>query len=65
MSTYTVFVGNIGTVYEGTDLREAGSTFNDYVTQSKEGIGRASGESVTIFRDSELVLEHKGDIDNE
>jgi hypothetical protein len=45
---YAVHVGNIGTVYDGADKREASRTFRHYVEQSKSGVGRAAGESVRI-----------------
>ena len=61
--TYQVVVGNIGTVYEGISVIESYRTFHDYVRISKEGVGRAGGESVTRFRDGEIINEHVGSED--
>lgn len=47
-SAYSVIVGNIGTVYDGADKREAARTFRHYVDQSKHSFGAASGERVTL-----------------
>lgn len=57
---YEVIVGNIGTVYRGDDESEARRLFDVYVEQSRSGFGRAGGESVTVFQDGEIVLEHEG-----
>ena len=56
--TYEVIVGNIGRVYRGTSLLDSESTFNHYVSLSVLGQGRAAGESVTLFKDDEIVSEH-------
>jgi len=55
---YEVIVGNIGTVYDGSDRDEAEDTFDEYVRQSKSGRGRAGGESVVLMKDDEPVAEH-------
>ena len=47
-STYSVIVGNIGTVYDGASIREARATFANYREQSRAGTGRAAGERVTL-----------------
>ena len=49
METYTVIVGNIGRVYFGNDKEEAKKEYDEYVNISKQGQGRAGGESVTLF----------------
>lgn len=55
---YEVVVGNIGSVYEGTDRLTALKTFRSYRQDSRKGYGRASGEEVTLFMDSEPEFEH-------
>lgn len=58
--TYTVIVGNVGTVYDGTDAAVAQTKFHTYIEASKSDVGRASGESVTLMRDGEIVDEYTG-----
>lgn len=58
--TYQVIVGNIGTVYGGTDKEDAESNFNVYVEQSKSRSGRVGGEQVTLLKDGELAKEYTG-----
>lgn len=61
---YEVIVGNIGTVHEGGNLRDARFHARTYVDQSKSGYGRAAGESVTVLRvtgsDVETMDEYIG-----
>ena len=61
---YEVVVGNIGTVYSGRNGFEANKTFGAYVSQSKSNYGRASGESVVLFKDGEITREHEGTVEN-
>jgi hypothetical protein len=65
MVTYTVIVGNIGTVLTTTDKAAACRTFTRYERQSRSGVGRAGGESVFIMQDGEPVFEHLGTVDQE
>lgn len=60
MEKYQVIVGNIGTVYYGNDYEGASADFDYYVLRSKDGVGAASGESVTMFEDGEPVKEFYG-----
>ena len=53
--SYTVNVGNIGNIPAGTNLRAAQRIFTDYKRQSKAGIGRGAGESVSLLRDGEPI----------
>ena len=62
---YAVVVGNIGTVYQGDDFETAFATYDEYVEQSKSGVGRAAGESVCIFFDGEMTSEYVGSLDME
>ena len=67
MSTknYEVIVGNIGTVYRGSNLVEANAAWGEYKLQSEANYGRAAGESVAFFKDGELVREFIGSVDTE
>lgn len=49
MKRYEVIVGNIGSVLQTNDYKEAKATYKEYVQQSKENYGRAAGEVVTLF----------------
>lgn len=53
-----VIVGNIGTVYQGSNENQAAAAYTEYVSQSKENYGRASGESVVWMRDEEIYKEY-------
>lgn len=60
--SYEVVVGNIGTVLSTNDYEDARTCASVYIGQSKEQIGRASNESVTILRvtngDVEIYYEY-------
>jgi hypothetical protein len=55
MEKFEVIVGNIGTVYSGTNRHEAEGAYNEYVVASKLKAGRAAGEQVTMMKDGEPV----------
>lgn len=57
---FEVIVGNVGTVYTGEDCGTAMELFLSYQQESKKGYGRASGESVTLMQDGEIMYEHAG-----
>jgi hypothetical protein len=64
--TYEVIVGNIGRVWEGTNLIDAGRVYAEYVLKSKQGIGRAAGEDVSLWKDySSIIREHYGSLSEE
>lgn len=63
MKTYSVHVGNIGTVYSGPNKSEAFKHFAEYVSQSKTNYGRAAGETVCLMLDGQIQREHVGTID--
>ena len=60
MDQYEVLVGNVGSVYKGNDLDEAIKDFHDYVRMSNEGVGRASYENVSFFKNGEPITFHYG-----
>ena len=65
MANYEVIVGNIGTVYSGTNERDALFNARIYVDQSKSNRGRAAGQSVTIMRDGEIFHTYTGTVDRD
>jgi hypothetical protein len=54
-SNYEVIVGNIGTVYSGSNYEEAEEEYKDYLDASQSPYGKASGEEVTFLKDNEIV----------
>jgi hypothetical protein len=59
----TIYIGNIGCVYSGTDRKQANSTFREYVDQSRCEYGRAAGESVTLMKDEMPIKEYIGKLE--
>jgi hypothetical protein len=57
MTTYSLIVGNIGTI-DCESRKEAYRRFREYVEQSKETSGRASGESVTLLKGDTILKEY-------
>lgn len=57
---YEILVGNIGSVFYGTNGFEAYAQFQVYCGLSKAYYGRASGEDVTLLKDGEIVKEYIG-----
>ena len=60
MPRYQVFVSNIGNVYDGNNRRIANREFSNAVKDSKSGIGRIGGESVTLIAKEEIAKEYVG-----
>lgn len=60
MDTFSVVVGNIGTVYEGNDRIQALREFSIYRAMSLKGIGRVADEAVTLFTNGEVEKELPG-----
>lgn len=58
MPIYEVVVGNIGSVYLGSDEDEALANFREYKARSREGYGRAAAEPMTLFKDGEPEKEY-------
>lgn len=65
MSGYEVIVGNIGTVARDVSEKEGVDLFGHYVWHSRNGVGRAQGEDVTLMLDGEPVMEHFGTFEGE
>jgi hypothetical protein len=59
---YTVNVGNVGNM-EYKSKKLALNCFKTYVTHSKNHETRASGESVQMFMNDDLLQEYIGDLD--
>lgn len=64
-ANWTVTVGNVGTVYAGSDEGFARTDYWSWVAVSNTGVGRAAGEDVTLFKDGVIVLEHSATPNNE
>lgn len=58
---WTVFHGNVGQVFEGTDSVEAHRAFNRTVEASRSGSGRGAWEPVTLFKDGSVVSSFEPD----
>ncbi len=52
-----IIVGNIGSVYHGTDAGEARKTYKEYKGMSRQGYGRCAYEGVVWMRDGEIYKE--------
>jgi len=63
MARYQVICGNIGTVYDGDNMIDANRDYGTYKRQSQSGVGRAGGETVTLFDNDEIKFEHIGEQD--
>ena len=61
---YVVNVGNIGNI-PCDSLLEARMMYNEYVEQSKSGMGRAGNEYVGLYKNGEPMLEYFGTLDND
>lgn len=60
---YEVIVGNIGIAYSGADFKTALKDYGEYKRQSKTSGLRASGETVTLFKNGDILYEHIGNIE--
>src|SRR3990167_4059019 len=52
-NNWETIVGNVGTVYTGTNGFEARKTYSQYVAISKNGLGHAGHENVTLMKNDE------------
>jgi len=56
---YRLLVGGVGIAYEGESEAEGRRQFGLFVAESKTGRSRSSGESVTLFRNFEVVRRYQ------
>jgi hypothetical protein len=61
---FEIVVGNIGYVWSGSNYMQASSQFARWVKDSKTGLGRSGGESVTLFHNGEVKKEYPGTLGN-
>lgn len=59
-SKYSVYVSNVGNVWNGATLESAMREYKECVELSKSDYGRFGGESVVIFNDGEIIQEFIG-----
>lgn len=57
---YEVVVGTSGIVHQGTSLTEARKVYDDFRRKSNKMDGKLAGESVALFANDSLILEHTG-----
>lgn len=67
---WSVVIGNVGTVITTTLESAARNTYDEYVTISMNGSGRAAHEEVTLLRDGDIIsnhqpLPHSDDLDDD
>lgn len=60
MAHYEVIIGNVGTVYSGTDSHVANTFYATYEADSRANYGRAAGEPVTLLQDGEPIKAYDG-----
>ena len=58
MRKYQVVVGNIGTVVDTDSRSEAVEAFDAYCADSDAPFGRAAGETVTMFKDGDPIVDN-------
>lgn len=58
MKPFQVVVGNIGTVYDGSNVLQANAAYRAWVLKSKRNEGRGAGEPVTAFHNGEIRAEY-------
>lgn len=58
---WTVIVGNIGTVFIGSNGFNAHATYSQCVGDSKKPHGRGSGEPVHLMKDGDIIKEYLPD----
>ncbi len=62
---YIVIVGNVGTVFNSTNKKDAIAIYKEYVKMSDSSRGRIGGEGVVLFCDDEPLYEHFGALHND
>lgn len=56
---YRLLVGGFGIAYEGESESEAGHQFNLFMAKSKNPKSSSAGEAVTLFKNYEVIREHR------
>lgn len=57
---FEIIVGNIGSVWTGSNYMQAETRFHAWVKDSKTGLGRSGGESVILLHNGEPRKEYAG-----
>jgi hypothetical protein len=55
---YTVYVGNIGCVYDGNSFEDAMKAYDEYCDQSDDNYGRAGGEPVELLEEGVPIRDN-------
>jgi hypothetical protein len=56
---YRLLVGGVGIAYEGESESEAGHQFNMFMAKSKNPKSSSAGEAVMLFKNYEVIREHR------
>jgi hypothetical protein len=59
MKKYKLVVGGIGMVFEGDSRSEANRWFRQFVLQSKEAKCQSAEESLTLFKNYNIIREYR------
>jgi len=59
-TVFEITVGNIGSVWTGSNFMQAETKFASWVKDSKTGLGRSGGEDVTLFHCGKIRREYIG-----
>ena len=62
---YSVIVGNVGTVFNSTNKKDAIATYKEYVKMSGSSKGRVGGEDVVLTCNDDPLYEHLGALHND
>lgn len=62
---WETIIGNIGTIYSGTNGFQAIKEYNQGIRLSKGNCSRASGEPVTLLKNGEIYKEYLGTLTQE
>lgn len=62
---YSVIVGNVGTVFNSTNKKDAVATYKEYVKMSDSSKGRVGGEDVVLTCNDDPLYEHLGALRND
>ena len=62
---YIVIVGNVGTVFNSNNKKDAIAIYKEYVVISKNSVGRVGGEDVVLTCNDDPLYEHLGALHND